>query len=207
MRWSSGFLKSSWTTLWSMYWTARSTRTRGTPSCSNCMKAIVPVASCSSVWSTRRPIGEPGLSSPSTRCSRRIWLVSESATRESYPCDREHASILSARGHGRAVARELDEGADRRARAQVELDVRGRPENLDQRGGQDAGVQRAVGALVVLLDEEAPVLDVQAEDVGRPAAEAEVVVLSGARHATSGPRAARGAGSRRDRRAADRRRI
>src|SRR2546423_9469862 len=74
MRWSSGFLKSSWTTLWSMYWTARSTRTRGTPSCSYCMHAIVPVASCSSVWSIRRATGDPASSSPSTRCSVRIWF-------------------------------------------------------------------------------------------------------------------------------------
>ena len=28
MRWSSGFLKSSWMTLWSTYWTARSTGSR-----------------------------------------------------------------------------------------------------------------------------------------------------------------------------------
>ncbi len=73
MRWSSGFLKSSWMTLWSMYWTARSTLTRGTSSCSYCMQAIVPVASWSSVWSTRSAIGEPGVSSPSTRWSFRIW--------------------------------------------------------------------------------------------------------------------------------------
>src|SRR3954454_16312451 len=79
IRWSSGFLKSSATTLWSMYCTARETATRGTSSCSNCMKAIVPVASCSSVWSTRMPIGSPGLSSPSTRCSRRIRRVRFSA--------------------------------------------------------------------------------------------------------------------------------
>src|SRR4051794_24495347 len=80
MRWSSGFLKSSATTLWSMYCTARSTCTRGTSSCSNCMNAIVPVASCSSVWSTRMPIGSPGFRSPSTRCSLRIWRVRFSAT-------------------------------------------------------------------------------------------------------------------------------
>src|SRR3954466_4350557 len=60
-------------TLWSTYWTARSTFTRGIPSCSNCMHAIVPVASWSSVWSMRRPIGSPRFSSPSTRCSFRIW--------------------------------------------------------------------------------------------------------------------------------------
>ena len=60
MRWSSGFLKSSWMTLWSTYWTARSTLTRGTSSCSNCISAIVPVASWSSVWSTRSEIAAPG---------------------------------------------------------------------------------------------------------------------------------------------------
>src|SRR5215211_4092395 len=85
MRWSSGFLKSSWITLWSTYWTARSTFTRGTSSCSNCIIDIVPVASCSSVWSTRSEIGAPGVSSPSTRCSRRIWRVRFSAIRETYP--------------------------------------------------------------------------------------------------------------------------
>src|ERR687894_1312663 len=79
IRWSSGFLKSSWMTLWSMYWTARSTCTRGTSSCSNCMHAIVPVASWSSVWSTRSEMGDPGSSSPSTRCSRRICRVRLSA--------------------------------------------------------------------------------------------------------------------------------
>src|SRR5215210_8148764 len=79
MRWSSGFLKSSWMTLWSTYCTARSTRTRGTSSCSNCMNAIVPVASWSSVWSTRSAIGRPGSSSPSTRCSRSICRVRFSA--------------------------------------------------------------------------------------------------------------------------------
>src|SRR3954452_204869 len=67
-------------TLWSMYWTALSTFTRGTPSCSNCMQAIVPVASCSSVWSIRSEIGSPGSRSPSTRCSLRIWRVRFSAT-------------------------------------------------------------------------------------------------------------------------------
>src|SRR5918999_3695239 len=79
IRWSSGFLWSSWMTLWSMYWTARSTCTRGTSSCSNCMHAIVPVASWSSVWSTRREMGDPGSSSPSTRCSRRICRLRLSA--------------------------------------------------------------------------------------------------------------------------------
>src|ERR687886_612268 len=80
IRWSSGFLKSRATTLWSMYCTARSTSTRGTSSCSNCMNAIVPVASWSSVWSTRMPIGSPGSRSPSTRCSLRILRVRLSGT-------------------------------------------------------------------------------------------------------------------------------
>src|SRR4051794_16168880 len=75
MRWSSGFLKSSWMTLWSTYCTARSTCTRSTSSCSNCMHAIVPVASWRSVWSTLSAIGSPGSRSPSTRCSSRILRV------------------------------------------------------------------------------------------------------------------------------------
>src|ERR687893_1235136 len=66
-------------TLWSMYCTARSTFTRGTSSCSNCMQAIVPVASWSKVWSIRSAIGSPGLRSPSTRCSLSIWRVRFSA--------------------------------------------------------------------------------------------------------------------------------
>src|SRR5207244_4308946 len=39
---------------------------------SNCMQAIVPVASCASVWSTRSAISCPGTSSPRSRCSSRI---------------------------------------------------------------------------------------------------------------------------------------
>src|SRR4051812_21958174 len=85
MRWSSGFLKSSWMTLWSTYCTARSTCTRSTSSCSNCMHAIVPVASCRSVWSTLSAIGSPGFRSPSTRCSSRILRERLAAIgRESY---------------------------------------------------------------------------------------------------------------------------
>src|SRR5581483_1855197 len=53
---------------------------RGTPSSSNCMSAIVPVASWSNAWSIFSEMGEPGLSSPSARCSRRIWRVRFSAT-------------------------------------------------------------------------------------------------------------------------------
>src|SRR4051794_5446352 len=62
-------------TLWSTYCTARSTCTRSTSSCSNCMHAIVPVASCRSVWSTLSEIGSPGFRSPSTRGSSRILRV------------------------------------------------------------------------------------------------------------------------------------
>src|SRR3954453_11079213 len=81
MRWSSGFLKSSWMTLWSTYWTARSTWKRSTSSCSNCMQAIVPVASWSSVWSTLSAIGSPAFRSPSTRCSSRVLRVRLAAIR------------------------------------------------------------------------------------------------------------------------------
>src|SRR4029453_12910823 len=66
-------------TLWSTYWTARSTRTRDTPSSSNCMNAIVPVASWVNAWSTRSEISSPARSSPSARCSARICRVRFSA--------------------------------------------------------------------------------------------------------------------------------
>src|SRR5215210_4409017 len=71
-RWSSGFLKSSWMTLWSTYWTARSTSTLSTPIRSNCRQAIVPVASCSSVWSILRPASSPGAGEPLTMWSLRM---------------------------------------------------------------------------------------------------------------------------------------
>src|SRR5919109_1368983 len=71
-RWSSGFLKSIWRMLWSTYTTAVSTWTRSTPKSSNCIIAIVPVASCASVWSTRSAISVPGTRSPRTRWSSRI---------------------------------------------------------------------------------------------------------------------------------------
>src|SRR5919108_4508531 len=76
-RWSSGFLKSICRMLWSTYTTAVSTWTRSTPNPSNCIIAIVPVASCASVWSTRSPISVPGTSSPRTRCSSRIVRARE----------------------------------------------------------------------------------------------------------------------------------
>src|ERR671914_658409 len=143
IRWSSGFLKSSWMTLWSMYWTARSTCTRGTSSCSNCMHAIVPVASWSSVWSTRSEMGDPGSSSPSTRCSRRICRL------------RLSADVLAVLQLGHDLLDLL--GADRvvlalqRRAALVEL--AGRRVHADQLGVPDAhqrpprvaGVDRGVG--------------------------------------------------------------
>src|SRR3954469_14613346 len=159
IRWSSGFLKSSWTTLWSMYCTARLTRTRGTPSCSNCMNAIVPVASWSSVWSIFSEIGEPGSRSPSTRCSRRICLVRFSAISGS-PCLGQHRTVVFAPGQRLAGAR-LDghERSHRRALAEAHRAAghgsRGQ-QRLVQRAGQDPVVQGTVGPLQVLLDEEAP---------------------------------------------------
>src|SRR5215208_5420558 len=78
-RWSSGFLWSSWMTLWSTYWTARSTSTLSTPIRSNCRQAIVPVASCSSVWSILRPTSSPGSSEPLTMWSLRILATRFSA--------------------------------------------------------------------------------------------------------------------------------
>lgn len=41
------------------------------------MQAIVPVASCARVWSTRSAISCPGMSSPRSRCSSRIVRASE----------------------------------------------------------------------------------------------------------------------------------
>src|SRR5688500_1395663 len=76
-RWSSGFLKSIWRMLWSTYTTAVSTWTRSAPNSSNCIIAIVPVASCASVWSTWRAISVPGTSSPRTRCSSRMLRASD----------------------------------------------------------------------------------------------------------------------------------
>src|SRR5215212_799662 len=66
-------------TLWSTYWTARSTSTLSTPILSNCRQAIVPVASCSSVWSILRPTSSPGSSEPLTMWSLRILATRFSA--------------------------------------------------------------------------------------------------------------------------------
>src|SRR5205823_1139855 len=44
------------------------------------MHAIVPVASCARVWSTRSAISWPGTSSPRSRCSSRIVRASEAIT-------------------------------------------------------------------------------------------------------------------------------
>src|SRR5215212_6528655 len=78
-RWSSGFLWSSWMMLWSTYWTAKSTWTLSTPIRSNCKQAIVPVASCNSVWSILSPTSSPGSSEPLTMWSLRILVTRFSA--------------------------------------------------------------------------------------------------------------------------------
>src|SRR5919108_6198401 len=92
-----------------MYCTARSTLIRGSPSSSNCISAIVPVASCSSAWSMRIEIGLPGLSSPSTRCSFRIWRVrlAGMCSPRAYPASRPEATprlgdqaLIGGRGGG-----------------------------------------------------------------------------------------------------------
>src|SRR5918998_2872717 len=78
-RWSSGFLKSSWMMLWSTYWTARGTCTRSTPIRSNCRQAMVPVASCSSVWSILSAPSSPGSGEPLIMWSLRILVTRFSA--------------------------------------------------------------------------------------------------------------------------------
>src|SRR5215217_3540781 len=78
-RWSSGFLWSSWMMLWSTYWTAKSTWILSTPIRSNCKQAIVPVASCNSVWSILSPTSSPGSSEPLTMWSLRILVTRLSA--------------------------------------------------------------------------------------------------------------------------------
>src|SRR3954447_25108159 len=184
MRWSSGFLKSSWITLWSTYWTARSTFTRGTPSCSYCMHAIVPVASWSSVWSIRSPIGSPGFNSPSTRCSLRIWRVRLSATAEKLLRDaHEHARRAREQRPVRRVAAQLGldpqrpallardprahvtEAADGHRAEQIELEparervdarvVHDERHRLVEGRAHHAAVREARRSLVVLLEEEA----------------------------------------------------
>src|SRR3954468_181535 len=155
-----------------MYWTARLTRTRGTPSCSNCMKAIVPVASCSSVWSIFSEMGEPGSRSPTTRCSRRICFVTLSGIGMS-PCSGQHRTVLLPPGQrlpGAGLDR--DEGSHRGALGERQGDPGHRPrgqQRLVQGAGQDAVVQAAVRSLQVLLDEEAP-----ADDALSPGRELEV---------------------------------
>src|ERR671910_1766833 len=62
-------------TLWSTYWSARGTRTLSSPIRSNCRQAIVPVASCNSVWSILSPTSSPGSSDPSTMWSSRILVT------------------------------------------------------------------------------------------------------------------------------------
>src|SRR5688500_13128988 len=52
-----------------MYATARLGTMRGNPSASNCKKAIVPLVSVSSTWSTEIPISSPTTGFPATRCS------------------------------------------------------------------------------------------------------------------------------------------
>src|SRR6266516_6512562 len=74
-RWSSALRWSNCSILWSTYCMARSTFTSWSPSASNSMQAMVPVASCSSVWSILRAISSPGARRPSTRCASRILPV------------------------------------------------------------------------------------------------------------------------------------
>src|SRR4051812_43407554 len=211
MRWSSGFLKSSWMTLWSTYCTARSTFTRGTSSCSYCMNAIVPVASWSNVWSIFSEIGSPGSSSPSTRCSRRIWRVRFSPIRRrrltldahEYPHGARQAVAFGLRlgpqqqpsrlalHHTRLELEELAHGRRLLQRDLEPLRQGGDPLVMEQqrhrfpkRRRHNPAVRDARRPLVVLLQEEAAVhaltvalhLELQAEQVGLPAAEAELVV-------------------------------
>src|SRR5947209_17730305 len=97
------------------------------------MHAIVPVASCSRVWSTLRAIGLPGSSSPSTRCSFSIWRERFSGiglilpggaettpyklthAREHAASDRERGAgvVVELRAHHQLVAQPLlERGAD-----------------------------------------------------------------------------------------------
>src|SRR5918995_4708003 len=66
-------------TLWSTYWSARGTRTLSSPIRSNCRQAIVPVASCNSVWSILSPTSSPGSSGPLTMSSLSILRTRFSA--------------------------------------------------------------------------------------------------------------------------------
>src|SRR3954463_2433805 len=62
-------------TLWSTYVIASGTATRSTPSSSNCIPAIVPVASSRRTWSTSSTMSSPGSSRPLRRCASRILRV------------------------------------------------------------------------------------------------------------------------------------
>src|SRR5262244_2636376 len=66
--------------LWSTYWTASEILIGPSPSSRYCSAAIVPVASCSSAWSTFSAISSPGAQLPPTRCSRKILVVRFIAT-------------------------------------------------------------------------------------------------------------------------------
>src|SRR3954454_13649649 len=70
------FLSSICSTLWSTYMTASGTATSSTPSNSNCIPVIVPVASSTRIWSTSTRMSCPASSSPSTR-----WLRSSLCVR------------------------------------------------------------------------------------------------------------------------------
>ncbi len=76
-RWSSAFLKSVCSRLWSTYWAETSVRTRGMPMASKASITRVPVASWVRVWSMRRAISRPGSGLPSTRWSSMILRVTE----------------------------------------------------------------------------------------------------------------------------------
>src|SRR3954454_19968352 len=74
LRWSSP------STLWSTYVIASGTATRSTPSSSNCIPAIVPVASSSRTWPTSSTMSAPASSRPSRRCDSSSLWVSVRAT-------------------------------------------------------------------------------------------------------------------------------
>ena len=73
--WSSAFSKPICTVLWSTYETDTSVFTLATPMDSNCKYAIVPVASCVSVWSILMPISASFAGSPSTRWAANIFCA------------------------------------------------------------------------------------------------------------------------------------
>src|SRR4051812_32466117 len=62
-------------TLWSTYVIASGTATRSTSSSSNCIPAMVPVASSSRIWSTSSSMSSPGTRRPLRRCdSSSLWV-------------------------------------------------------------------------------------------------------------------------------------